>query len=39
MTKNIDARIAAEISWAHTGDRSARTRPRGKRSSSGSRGR
>lgn len=27
MTKNINARIAAEISWAHTADRSARTRP------------
>jgi len=25
--KNIDARIAAEISWARTPDRSARTRP------------
>jgi hypothetical protein len=27
MAKNINARIAAEISWAHTDDRSARTRP------------
>ena len=27
MTKNINARIAAEISWARTSDRSARTRP------------
>ena len=27
MTKNINARIAAEISWALTSDRSARTRP------------
>jgi hypothetical protein len=27
MAKNIDRRIAAEISWAHTADRSARTRP------------
>ena len=26
-TKNINARIAAEISWARTQDRSARTRP------------
>jgi hypothetical protein len=25
--KNINARIAAEISWARTADRSARTRP------------
>jgi hypothetical protein len=25
--KNINARIAAEISWARTQDRSARTRP------------
>jgi hypothetical protein len=25
--KNINAKIAAEISWAHTQDRSARTRP------------
>lgn len=25
--KNINARIAAEISWARTEDRSARTRP------------
>jgi hypothetical protein len=27
VTKNINARIAAEISWARTSDRSARTRP------------
>jgi hypothetical protein len=27
MAKNINARIAAEISWARTNDRSARTRP------------
>ena len=27
MAKNINARIAAEISWARTDDRSARTRP------------
>jgi hypothetical protein len=27
MTKDINARIAAEISWARTQDRSARTRP------------
>ena len=27
MAKNINSRIAAEISWAHTADRSARTRP------------
>ena len=27
MAKNIKARIAAEISWARTSDRSARTRP------------
>lgn len=27
MAKNISARIAAEISWALTADRSARTRP------------
>ena len=27
MSKNINARIAAEISWARTSDRSARTRP------------
>jgi hypothetical protein len=27
VAKNIDARIAAEISWARTPDRSARTRP------------
>jgi hypothetical protein len=27
VAKNIDARIAAEISWALTADRSARTRP------------
>lgn len=27
MAKNINARIAAEISWALTPDRSARTRP------------
>jgi len=27
VTKNINARIAAEISWARTPDRSARTRP------------
>jgi hypothetical protein len=27
MTKNINARIAVEISWAYTTDRSARTRP------------
>jgi hypothetical protein len=27
MPKDIDARIAAEISWARTHDRSARTRP------------
>lgn len=27
MAKNINARIAAEISWARTSDRSARTRP------------
>lgn len=27
MAKNINARIAAEISWARTADRSARTRP------------
>jgi hypothetical protein len=27
VTKNIDARIAAEISWARTPDRTARTRP------------
>jgi hypothetical protein len=27
MTKNVNARIAAEISWARTADRSARTRP------------
>lgn len=27
MAKNINARIAAEISWARTTDRSARTRP------------
>ena len=27
MTKDIDARIAAEISWARTPDRTARTRP------------
>jgi hypothetical protein len=25
--RNINARIAAEISWANTSDRSARTRP------------
>ena len=27
MSKDIDKRIAAEISWARTYDRSARTRP------------
>jgi hypothetical protein len=27
LAKNINARIAAEISWALTPDRSARTRP------------
>jgi hypothetical protein len=27
VAKNINARIAAEISWARTPDRSARTRP------------
>jgi hypothetical protein len=27
VPKNINARIAAEISWARTSDRSARTRP------------
>lgn len=27
MSKDIDRRIAAEISWARTTDRSARTRP------------
>lgn len=27
MTKNINRRIAAEISWARTQDRAARTRP------------
>jgi hypothetical protein len=27
MTKDINARIAAETSWARTPDRSARTRP------------
>jgi hypothetical protein len=27
VTKNINARVAAEISWARTSDRSARTRP------------
>ena len=27
MAKNINGRIAAEISWARTHDRSARTRP------------
>jgi hypothetical protein len=27
VAKNINARIAAEISWARTEDRSARTRP------------
>jgi hypothetical protein len=27
VAKNINARIAAEISWARTADRSARTRP------------
>jgi hypothetical protein len=27
MAKNINKRIAAEISWARTYDRSARTRP------------
>lgn len=27
MAKNINARIATKISWAHTADRSARTRP------------
>jgi hypothetical protein len=27
VTKSINARIAAEISWARTSDRSARTRP------------
>jgi hypothetical protein len=27
VTKNINSRIAAEISWARTSDRSARTRP------------
>jgi len=27
MTKDINARIAAETSWARTADRSARTRP------------
>jgi hypothetical protein len=27
VAKNINARIAAEISWARTSDRSARTRP------------
>jgi hypothetical protein len=27
MTKNINGRIAAEISWARTPDRAARTRP------------
>ena len=27
MAKSINARIAAEISWARTADRSARTRP------------
>ena len=27
MAKNINSRIAAEISWARTADRSARTRP------------
>jgi len=27
MAKNINARIAAEVSWARTHDRPARTRP------------
>ena len=27
MAKNINGRIAAEVSWARTSDRSARTRP------------
>ena len=27
MAKNINARIAAEVSWARTNDRSPRTRP------------
>jgi hypothetical protein len=27
MTKDINRRIAAEISWSRTADRSARTRP------------
>lgn len=27
MGKNINARIAAEVSWSRTHDRSARTRP------------
>jgi hypothetical protein len=27
MTKNISRRIAAEVSWARTRDRTARTRP------------
>ena len=27
MAKNINARIAAEVSWARTNDRTARTRP------------
>ena len=27
MAKNINARIAAEFSWARTRDRTARTRP------------
>jgi hypothetical protein len=27
VSKDINKRIAAEISWAHTYDRSARTRP------------
>lgn len=27
MTKNINKRIAAEVSWARTHDRAARTRP------------
>ena len=33
MAKDINRRIAAEISWARTHDRTARTRPREKRSS------
>ena len=37
MAKDINRRIAAEISWARTHDRTAHTAPREKRSSSDSR--